>query len=70
MSIKTEYDAVKAKLEELQAELAALPTEFTGKGDAEIAALYHKIVAYFGGVENIPADIGAEPAANDTPPAA
>jgi len=58
--LETNYQMVKSDLDQkvtkLEAELTALPAELVGKADNEVAALYHKIVAYFGGVDKVPHD--------------
>ena len=57
-SVEASYQAVKADIEShitaLEAEVAALPAEIAGKADSEMVAIYHKIVAYFGGETNVP----------------
>jgi len=72
--IESSYQLVKADVEakvaKFEAELAALPAEIAGKAESEIAALYHKIAAYFGGHENVPADPAAAPVAPVEPPPA
>jgi uncharacterized iron-regulated protein len=54
---------VEAKAKVIEAELAALPAELIGKGEAELATLYHKIVHFFGGADKVPADPTVPPAA-------
>ena len=60
-ALEANYAAVKADLEAqeaaIAAEVAALPSDIAGKTDADLAALYHKIEAYFGGAANVPPEV-------------